>query len=50
MKIKKVEQRLTNLHDKNKYIVHIQILKQAVTYGLVLKNCIEPLKSNKKLG
>ena len=31
MKTEKVEKLVTNLHDKNKYIVHIQILKQALS-------------------
>ena len=27
----------TNLHDKRKYAIHIRNLKQALNYGLILK-------------
>ena len=27
----------TNLHDKSKYAIHIRNLKQALNYGLILK-------------
>ena len=36
-------------HDK-KYVIHIENLKLALDYGLVLKKCIELLNSIKKLG
>ena len=37
MKIEKVEQIVTNLHDKTKYVIHIRNLKQALNDGLILK-------------
>ena len=35
MKIEKVEKLVTNLHDKNKYVIHIRNLKQPLNRGLV---------------
>ena len=32
-KIKKVEQFVTNLYDKNKYVIHIKNLRQALNHG-----------------
>ena len=32
-KIKKVEQFVTNLYDKNKYVIHIKNIKQALNHG-----------------
>ena len=37
MKIEKVEQIVTYLHDKTKYVIHIRNLKQALNDGLILK-------------
>ena len=50
MNIEKVEKLVTNLHDKNGYVIHIRNLKQALIYGLVLKKFIELLNLIKKLG
>ena len=36
-KIKKVEKLVTNLYDKNEYVIHIRNLKQALDHGLILK-------------
>ena len=36
-KLGKVEKLVTNLHDKNEYVVHIISLKQALSNGLILK-------------
>ena len=36
-KIEKVGNIVANLHDKEKYVIHISNLKQALDYGLVLK-------------
>ena len=36
-KIKKVEKLVTNLYDKNEYVIHIRNLKQALNHGLILK-------------
>ena len=37
MKINKCNKLVCNLYDKNKYIVHIRSLKQALDHGLILK-------------
>ena len=37
MKIDKCKRLVCNLHDKNKYVVHIKSLKQALNHGLKLK-------------
>ena len=37
MKIKKLRKRVTNLHDKIEYIIHIRNLKQPLSHGLVFK-------------
>ena len=36
-KLGKKEKLVTNLHDKNEYVVHIRNLKQALNHGLILK-------------
>ena len=38
MKIEKVEKLVTNLHDKNEYVIHIRNSKQALNRGLVLSD------------
>ena len=40
---------MTNLHDKEEYIIHIRNLKQALNHGLVLKKVHRVIKFNKKL-
>ena len=37
MKIEKVEEVVANLHDKMENFIHTRNLKQALNYGLVLK-------------
>ena len=37
MQIEKLENLVSNLHDKTEYVVHIRNLKQALNHGLVLK-------------
>ena len=49
-RMKIVEKLVANLHDKTEYIIHTRKLRQALNRGLVLKNCIELLNLNKKLG
>ena len=49
MKIENVERLVTNLYDKNKYVIHIGNLKQALNHGLVLKKFIEKLNLVKTL-
>ena len=38
MKIQQTEKFVTNLHDKNEYVIHIKNLNQTLNHGLVLKN------------
>ena len=49
-RMKIVEKLVANLHDKTEYIIHTRKLRQALNRGLVLKNCIELLNLNEKLG
>ena len=35
MKNEKVENLVTNLHDKTRYVIHIRNLKQALNHGLI---------------
>ena len=37
MKINKCNKLVCNLYDKNNYVIHIRILKQALNDGLILK-------------
>ena len=37
MKIEKCNRLVCNLYDKNNYVAHIRILKQALNHGLILK-------------
>ena len=41
MKIKKIGKVVTNLRDKNEYVIHIRNLKQALSHGLVWKKFTE---------
>ena len=45
MKIEKVK-KLTCLHDKTEYVLHITNLKQALNHGLVLKKVLRVIKFN----
>ena len=36
-KLNKVEKLISNIEDKEKYVMHIKFLKQALNHGLVLK-------------
>ena len=40
-KVNKVEKLICNIKDKEKYVMHIKVLKQALNHGLVLKKYIE---------
>ena len=44
----RVEKLVTNLNDKNEYVVHIRSLKQALNQGLILKNVSRFIKFNQK--
>ena len=48
MELGKVEKDVTNLHDKNEYVVHIINLKQALNHGLILKKVQRVIKFNQK--
>ena len=48
MKIDKTKRLVFNLHDKNKYVVHISILKQALDHGLKLKKVHRVIEFNQK--
>ena len=48
MELGKVEKLVTNLHDKNEYVVDIRNLKQALSHGLILKKFHEVIKFNQK--
>ena len=47
-KIKTVEKLVTNLYDKNEYVIHIRNLKQALNHGLILKKNHKVIKFNQK--
>ena len=40
-KIKKINQSVCNISDKENYVVHIRALKQALNHGLILKKYIK---------
>ena len=46
MKINKCSKLVCNLYDKNKYVIHIIALKQALNYGLILKKVHRVIKFN----
>ena len=48
MKIEKVEELVTNLHDKTEYVIHIRNLKQALNHELILKKVHRVIKFNQK--
>ena len=49
-KLKTVEALVTNLHDKNEYVIQIINLKQVLINGLILKKVHKRLNSIKMLG
>ena len=48
MKIEKLEKLVANLNDKTEYVMHIKNLKQALYYGLFLKNLPRIIKFKQK--
>ena len=50
MKLEKVEKLVTNLHDKNEYVIHIRNLKQVLNHELISKQVNKVIKFNQKLG
>ena len=47
-KLEKVEQLVCRINDKEKYVVHIRALKQALNHGLVLKRVHRVIQFNQK--
>ena len=47
-KVNKVEKRICNIEDKEKYVMHIKVLKQALNHGLVLKKVHRIIQFNQK--
>ena len=47
-KINKVEKLIYNIEDKEKHVVHIKVLKQALNHGLVLKKLPRVIQFNQK--
>ena len=48
MKIKKCHKLVCNLYDKNNYVAHIRILKQALNHGSILKKVHKVIQFNQK--
>ena len=48
MKIEKVKNLVTNLHNKTEYVIYIRNLKDALNYGLVLKKVHRVIIINQK--
>ena len=48
MKIEKVENLVTSLHDNTDYVIHIRNLKQALNHILILKKVHIMIKFNQK--
>ena len=48
MKIEKVDKLIANVYDKEEYVIRIRNLKQASSYGLVMKKFHRVIKFNQK--
>ena len=48
LSINKCSKLVSNLHDKNNYVVHIRSLKQALDHGLILKKVHKVTQFNQK--
>ena len=48
MKIEKVDKLIANVYDKEEYVIRIKNLKQASSYGLVMKKFHRVIKFNQK--
>ena len=44
--LEKFEKLITNLHDKNEYVIHIRNLKQTLNLGLILEKVNRVIKFN----
>ena len=49
-KVEKVEKLICSIEDKEKYVIHIRALKQALNHGLKLKEVYRIISLNKKYG
>ena len=49
LKIIKCNKLVCNLYNKNKYVVHIRSLKQALNHGLILKKIYKVIRFNQEL-
>ena len=47
-KVEKVEKLICSIEDKEKYVIHIRALKQALNHGLKLKNVHRVIQFNQK--
>ena len=47
-KLEKVEKLVCNIEDKEKYVIHIRALKQALNNGLILKDVHRVIKFNQE--
>ena len=47
-KVNKIEKLVCGLEDKEKYVVHIKVLKQALNHGLLLKKVQKVIQFNQK--
>ena len=47
-KVEKVKKLICSIEDKEKYVIHIRALKQALNHGLKLKNVHRVVKFNQK--
>ena len=47
-KLEKVEKLICDIEDKEKYVIHIRALKQALNHGLILKDVHRVIKFNQE--
>ena len=46
MEINRVEKLVLNLHNKRNYVIHIRVLDQALTHGLILEKIHQAIEFN----
>ena len=47
-KLEKVEKLICDIEDKEKYVIHIRALKQALNHGLILKEVHRVIRFNQE--
>ena len=47
-KLEKVEKLICDIEDKEKYVIHIRALKQALNHGLILKEVNRVIRFNQE--